>query len=351
MEEKDEISLAMLLSNLKEYAVLVWSKKWYILISGILLGSILLYFESRKNTEYKAELTFMLYEDGGGAMNGISAILGNFGIGGATKAGSNLLKIREIAFSNRILNEIILSSTQTENGETELIGNKLIEEFDLRKDWEESSLKEFKFKPADDSSSENYNQLSVLATLRNKIRGSAEVIGAASFIINDDTEIVSLAYTTSNADFSIALANLHFKKLCEFYDLRSSAIQDNTQRTIKHKEDSVLREMNSAENQLASLQDRSRGLVLNTNKVRMEQLNKKIYMLSQMYAEIVTQRGTSELLNLSETSKFQLLDEPTLPVDPIKPKLLFRSILGFMLGSVFSIIIFLIYFWFQEQKI
>ena len=110
MQASDEITLKELILLIKEYWGVLWGKKWYIIIAGLIGGLIFGIIEYRKPVTYTAELTFMVNEDSGGSSGGAAAILGQFGFGGGAGSEYNLDKIIQLSKSRRIAENVLFDS-------------------------------------------------------------------------------------------------------------------------------------------------------------------------------------------------------------------------------------------------
>ena len=69
MQQSDEITLKELILLIKEYWGVLWGKKWYIIIAGLVGGLIFGIIEYRKPVTYTAELTFMVNDNEGGGLS------------------------------------------------------------------------------------------------------------------------------------------------------------------------------------------------------------------------------------------------------------------------------------------
>ena len=68
MQANDEMTLKELILLVREYWGVLWEKKWYIFITGLIMGLIFGVLELQKPTTYSAKLTFMINEDDGSGL-------------------------------------------------------------------------------------------------------------------------------------------------------------------------------------------------------------------------------------------------------------------------------------------
>lgn len=338
MEEK-EITLKDLILKLKEYWAIIWSKKIWVISAGIITSLVFGVTTYLKPTIYKAELTFMVNDDEGGGMSGVGAILGQFGLGrGGGKY--NYEKITNIGLSNRILSQVIYDSTTIGNSQ-DLIGNHIIKIYDIHENWEEDTLLNgFYFTNSNNNSYQSNLALSRIISL---LRGNPKDPKSAKICaigFNEESTIMNIQSNSINEDLSVAIANSWYDKLSNFYIQKSTERQEKTYETLRTKADSVYGLLTGSESSLARSSDLL-GLVKNTDYLPQARSNRNIQMYSTMYAEIIKNKETAEFILKSETPFFQIIDEPLKPLNKSNNSFLLQIIVGAILGSLITAILFI----------
>jgi hypothetical protein len=223
----EELSLKQIILIVREYACLLWMKKFFILGFALLIFLLFGTNAYLKPTTYATKQTFMLKE--GGGSSGPSGILGQIGLGGEY----NFNKLTEIAMSNLVLESILFDSA-TVNGKQDLIANHIIRIEEVHEDWDEDGplgnfLFRSKTKPRFDknenSTDNKYTKIANLATksLVSRLRGDPSDPRSDKLVelsVGEKSQILTLRSVTKNEELSCLLATVHYEKLSNFYRTR-----------------------------------------------------------------------------------------------------------------------------------
>jgi hypothetical protein len=87
IEQDSELSFPELIAIIKEYVQYLLQKKWWIILFAGVVTACSVTFELLKKPLYTAECQFLVSENEGGG-DGMSALLGQFGVGGGSTGGS-----------------------------------------------------------------------------------------------------------------------------------------------------------------------------------------------------------------------------------------------------------------------
>ena len=335
--EEDEITLKELILKVQEYFwEVVRNLKWVV---GIMIPFVVFFVYKAISTPvtYTAELTFMVNEDDGGGMGGMSAILGQIGLGGGSRGKNNLDKILELAKSRNIIQQVIFDTVAI-NGKEDIMGNHIINLYDYHEKWEEDTtgLKEFLFKEADHFSRTRIHN-KVLKALYRRIIGTPEILGFFSKGYSKDTGIMEFTAKTINEDLSIHLCKKVYEKLSTFYVTKTVEKQRQTFDVMLQKVDSVKKEMQGAEYGLANFKDSHAGLFTTKAKLREMQLQRDVQVLNEMYAVSLKNFEIADFTLKNKTPFIQLIDEPLAPLKPEGESVIKNLIIGVFIGGFFSI--------------
>lgn len=345
MEEKqryvqeDEITLKELILKLKEYFwEVVQNWKWVLIIT-IPLIVFFLYQAITTPIEYHAELTFMVNEDDGGGIGGVSAILGQIGLGGGRRGKNNLDKILALAKSRNIVQRVVFDSIIIE-GKEDFLGNHIIRLYDFHKEWKDDTtgLKDFMFIKDDLS---NRVERRVLKSLYSKIIGGENIEGIFNTKFNEDTGIMEFSTQTVREELSIGLCKILYEYLAEFYVTRTVEKQQQTFDVMLQKVDSVKAVMAAKEYQLANFLDQNRGLYTAKAKRRELELQRDVRLLNEMYAVTLKNFEIADFSLKNKTPFIQLIDEPIGPLTGVVKSKVKSLILGMGLGVIFATILIL----------
>lgn len=336
---EDEITIRELILTFQYYFRCV-VRQWIILgiIVAVVTGLFLLktFFTP---IEYPAELTFMVSQDDGGAgFNGVSAILGQFGLGGG-KSSNNLSKVLKLSQSRKIIQRVLFEKMKypAHSSKEDFIANHIIKVYDFHERWEEDTtgMVNFLFSQ-DDLKSFNRNENKALLAVYKKVIGNEHQKGLFRPSLDETTGIMKLSIVTENEQLSVKMANLIYQKLSTFYVTNSIVKHQQTYDLISTKVDSILTELRIKESSLARFKDSHLGLLSRKDKLQEARLTREIQVLSVMYGEVVKNLEIADFTLKSNTPFIEEIDVPIAPLEPIVESkikaIVFGIIVGFFLG-------------------
>ena len=334
----DEITLKELILKIQEYGWELWRNWW--LIALIALPFILYKVYDTVTTEpiYPAKLTFMVDEDEGNALAGMSSILGQIGLGGIRRGKYNLDKILEISKSRRVL-QMALFAKANLNGKNDYLANHLIGQFDFHEKWmdDTTGMKNFLF-TRDFTEHFNPAEFRALKSLQNLLNGSESQVGIYNTSYSEDTGIMSLRIESPTEGLSIALVDTIFTKLAVYYVEKSTEKSQSTYELMKTKTDSLGNALNSAEYNLANFVDRNQNVYSATEgTLKRTRLASQVQRLQLMHGEALKNLEFADFSLQSKTPFIALIDDAIPPIAPIVPSLIKSLIIGILLGSMIGV--------------
>ncbi|HEY3385240.1 MAG TPA: hypothetical protein VGK46_01945 [Saprospiraceae bacterium] len=341
MDEKhnqynDEISLRDLIFKLKSFVAEVW-RYWQIPALCIVLAcafQVYQYFSFEP--VYPAKITFSVDEDEGGSAQGLTGILGQFGIGSVRPSRYNLDKILALSKSRRVIEHTLFSKLELDGNE-DFLANHMINIYELKAPGVKKGEPGNTFQFTHDSLpifSRIENEMLIM--LYNFIIGPPENPKEAliSADYNEDTNIMSLSVSTTNEALSIALAQRMFESLSDYYVNKAIEKQLKTYTVVSAKKDSVLAVLKGTEYQLANFKDSHRGLLMRTDQINELRLQREITALSAMYAEVLKNTEVADFSLKNKMPFIQVIDSPLSPIQPTQISLLRKLILGILIGGI-----------------
>jgi hypothetical protein len=329
-----EITLRGVILFLIKYAKIV-RRRWYIVaLSCLLFSSYNLYNAFKAKWKYNANLTFMLNDADKGGMGGIGSLLGQFGLGGGGGEG-NLDKIVELSRTGRILKSAIFSKA-TIDGRTDFFANHIIRAMNLHEEWktDTTGLPNFLFTHGE---FEQFNRVENHATndildLLNAKKDPLFQCGYAKL-----TTIFSMTIVSPNEELSIQLVRKIFENLSEFYVMKTTERERQTHDVLRAQKDSIYAVMRGKEVSAARFQDFNRGLVLQSEKVKGDQMQKDAQIATLAYGEMLKQFAIADFALKNNTPFIQPIDMPAAPLDRKKDSKRKALMLGFSIGLLLSI--------------
>ncbi len=331
-----EITLRGVIQFLVKYYGIV-KKRWYVVaLSCLLFSSYSLYKAFQAKWSYQANLTFMLNDGDKGGIGGIGSLLGQFGIGGGGGGGEgNLDKIVELSRTSRILKTALFSKA-TIGGRNDFFANHIIRIKGLHDEWKQdtSGLPNFLFTRGD---FEEFNRVENHATndiigLMNAKKDPLFQCGYAKL-----STIFSMSLNSPNEELSIQLVRKIFENLSEFYVLKTTERERQTHDVLRAQKDSIYAIMRGKEVSAARFQDFNRGLILQSEKVKGDQMTKDANIATLAYGEMLKQFAIADFALKNNTPFIQPIDMPTAPLDGKKESKRKALMLGFSLGLFLSI--------------
>ncbi len=337
-----------IVKDLKYYALSVWKKKIIILIVSALVALGWSYKLIKRPPNFVAEKTFMVSDDEGSS--GISSILGQFGFGGGGGGGNyNYKKIMEIGQSNLIIDQVLFDSA-TIQGKKDLVANRIIELYDLHKNWNKDTvLNDFLFTKNNISSRKGKLARKILQA---KIKGNPKEPSSKKLVrfdYSEESTILKISGESRFEELSIVLAESTYEKLSRFYINKSIERQATTYNQLKAKADSIYRLLSGSEGSLARSSNYNRGLVLPSDNLTSARSMRNIEMYSTMYGEVLKNKETAEFLLKSQTPFFQTIDSPFSPLQNSNTFSIINAILAFITGAILSAILFILLAYYQKE--
>ena len=327
--EKDEISFRDLVLTTREYSLEILRNWLWMLLFIVPITSYLLYKAFTTMPQYSASLTFLVNGNEGSSL-GIAAIAGKLGLEGLGGNNTNLDKITGLSKSRRIV-QLALFQKATIGGKDDFFANHLIRERDLHKDWakDTTGLKDFLFK---NDNIENFSRSenSALLTLYDILSGQK---GIFSCSFAKTSELLTLDLTTTDETLSIELLKALYAELSNFYVAKSTTKESKTYTVLKSQSDSIRRLARSREAAAANFEDRSRGLIMNQDKLPSEQLKKEALIYNTMYAESQKNLAIAGFALESKAPYIQEIDAPIAPIQPKRKSKKSAVIIGFLIGG------------------
>lgn len=332
--EEEGMSLFEMIKSLKEFSIEL-KKKWLIVSVIVCITSVIgLVFALNSKPNYSATSTMMLESSkGGGSMSGALALASQFGLmSGGSSAVINEDKLIEIIKAETIIKRALFKRV-TIDSVTDILANHYINLFGYKKMWEkDDSLKNFRF----------INTVENLSTLENGVLKMFYRQIIKDFLITDKSKsgIITLTTKTKSELFSKYLNQYLVEAVTGFYINRVTEKGRKNVEIIQERVDSISVALAEAEFTLAKWKDASNQLVKVQGMMVEMRLRRNVEVCNSIYIEGVKQLEISKFTLLEQTPFLQIIDQPTLPLNPvgtISPLrgLVFGFIIGFLLAGLY----------------
>ncbi len=308
-----------------------FKKQWkYIVLFGVLgclLGVGVGYF---KKPNYPSVSSVIIETPSSGGLSSYLSIAKSFGLN--DNSSGNLLtpeNFSEIGKSKRIIYSTLLTSVEI-NGKTDKLVNhylNLIKPIIFKKPSGRKDTIEIKSKsPFKGSLIEEKVMTVIYSEILN---------GAISINVSPENSVIKLNTTFEHEEFSHAFAKIYLNTIYNYF-LENMLHQENEMLSLlKQKKDSIESVLSYKNNRYAELNDRTINVVKTKKTIEKLELMKDIEILSTMLATTIQSLEMTEFSARESKKIFKIIDEPVLPINPVKKGFVFYGILyGMFFGGI-----------------
>lgn len=337
---EDQFSFNDIVKKLVSFKNLI-VRNWKTLILSIILGTgggFLFERLTRKPPIYIAKIVFNMENSGGGGANGgLQDLASAFGIGGANSASAGLFSgdnFIELLKTKNLYNRAVLTRVNV-FGKNYIFGNYYLEKSGLLKDEleEDVEMQTFKFKH------DNYDSAST--NERSKVRLVQNYLMPYTVVANDSKKasFLSLAVTTRNDTLSYIWANLYLKIVTDFYKETKTQKTRELRDLIKHRVDSLKRELYQTQSLAAKYADQNQQIIVQEGLIEQQRLQTNSGQLQGMYFEAMKNLDNLNFSMAKESPLLSRIDDAELPIspepDPTKKGVIIGSIIGLLLAIIY----------------
>ncbi|MDO9185587.1 MAG: hypothetical protein Q7W13_06220 [Bacteroidia bacterium] len=334
MEQEEEgISLIDIIKGLKGFFAELKRKCLIVSIIVCITSVIGLLYSLNSKPKYIASSTMMLESSKGDGMSGAMALASQFGLmGGGSSSVINEDKLIEIVKAETILKTALFRKA-TIDSTTNILANHYIDLFGYKEIWEkDDSLRGFRFINTEGNLSIQENR--VLKMFCAQIK--------KDFLTTEKSKsgIITLTVNSKSELFSKYFNQYLVEAVTSFYVNRITEKGRTNLDIIQKRVDSIALALRDAEFALARWKDANFQLVKAQGMIVEFQLRRNVEVCNSIYLEGVKQLEISKFTSLQQTPFLQIIDQPTLPLNPegtISPLrgIVFGFIIGFLLAGLY----------------
>ena len=337
---EDQFSFNDIVRKLVSFKNLI-VRNWKILILSIILGTLggfLFERLTRKPPIYIAKIVFNM-ENGssGGGGGGLQDLASAFGIGGGNSASAGLFSgdnFIELLKTKNLYNRALLTRVNV-FGKNYIFGNYYLEKSGILKDEleDDDAMQTFKFKH------DMYD--SATTDERSKVRLVQNYLMPYTLVANDSKKasFLSLAVSTRNDTLSYIWADLYLKIVTDFYKETKIVKTKELRDLIKHRVDSLKRELYRTQSQAARYADQNQQIIVQEGLIEQQRLQTNSGQLQGMYFEAMKNLDNLNFSMAKETPLLSIIDDAELPIsaepDPTKKGIIIGSIVGLLLAIIY----------------
>ena len=342
---EDQFSFNDIVKKLVSFKNLI-VRNWKVLILAIILGTaggFLFEIITRKPPIYIAKIVFNMENGGGSSNGGLSDLASAFGISGANSSSAGLStgdNFIELLKTKNLYNRALLKRVNV-FGKSYIFGNYYLEKSGILKDEleDDKEMQTFKF------THEKYDSAST--NERSKVRLVQNYLMPYTVVANDSKKatFLSISATTRNDTLSYIWANLYLKIVTDFYKETKTQKTRELRDLIKHRVDSLKRELYRTQGEAARYADQNQQIIVQEGLIQQQRLQTNSGQLQGMYFEAMKNLDNLNFSMAKETPLLSRIDDAELPIsaepDPTKK--------GIIIGSIIGLILAIIYVAFKES--
>ena len=337
-EAQDEISFREVVKQTETYIRYLFSKWLIIVIVGIIGGILGLIYAFTTKPTYTASLNFVLSSgsSSGGSLLGFANQFGiNLGSSGDDVfSGDNIITLMQ---SRRMVQQALF--TKLPNRNQSLI-NMLIEDEKWNEGWAENGRLKNVYPYPSTSDKMSPVQDSIFRKIYSSILTNMLIVSKP----DKDQNIYTVTTTAENQLFAYYLTKYLVNATSAFYiDTKTSSARQNLN-MLQNEADSLRRVLGNAIVSAGAQTDYTYNLnpAYQVQRSGAQQSQATAGALGQAYGQVLQSLELAKIALQKETPLYQIIDEPTLPLDQDKPGKLTSIIIGGFIGG-FLIIIVLIF--------
>lgn len=298
-------------------------KKWYFLVLAVIVGAAAGYFRaSRIKPIYNADISFVLSTDQK-ERNNFAGLAAQMGFDAMTSSPDNIFSgdnIIELFKSRKLIRAALFSVVDSTSHQT-LVNYIAQSQFgDLYE-----KLGPFNQKPAG-WSEEQKKLLSRITALA----------GRSFMVFKRDKKLVFYLISANSTDPKIALylSKYMLDQTSRYFIDTKTKVAASSVELLQHEADSIGRVLGNIYNSTAAMNDRTYNLNPSVSIQRSgSQFNQaKAVAFSAAYTEVMRNLEISKMNLQKETPLYRIIDEPELPLAPVRASLMKNSLLAAVIG-------------------
>lgn len=335
----DEINIGDLFTKLKEFRKYLFKKWWVILIVAAIVAFGLRSYIKWKPENYISHCDFVVKGVEGESTSSLASLASSFGIGISTGSEFTNEYFQGLILSRSLIKETLMqkytmSVKKNAAPREDYLANFYIEMYPK---WaKKKKVKGFTLEHGSPDSLTRKED-SVLNVLYDEITDADLTIE-----FGDDVGMNQLEFASTSRDFCYNFASYIVNAASDFY-INSQVVNEVATVELFQKNcDSIKREMESRENMLAGLQDRSAFTIKATGLLTQGRLLRDIELLNVQYGTSYSQLELARFDMKNKTPLVTLTDTPANATIKEKEQTTLFMIIGFVLGAFICSVVLIV---------
>lgn len=323
--QAEEITLKDIVKRIRQIIQYLLSKWIIILVAGVLGGTIGLLYASNSKPKYSASINFVLSNTSSSA-GGLMGLANQFGINLGNDninafSGDNIITLMK---SRKMLQKALFG--KTEKGKGSSLINVYVDYYEINKGWEKNERTKNAYPFPDDEN----NMTGVQDSLARSIY--KDIVNSVLEVSQPDKRqsIYAVTSTSSNELFSFYLTKYLVESTSTFYISTKTSTAKKNLDMLQHEADSIKDVLGGVITSAGSQTDLTFNLnpAYQVKRSGALQSQSSATALSQAYGQVLQNLELAKIALQKETPLYQIIDEPTLPLEEERVSKLISLIIG-----------------------
>lgn len=330
MDNSDEISFKYYIIKLQAIWKFLLSRWIIIVVCGVLGGGLGLLYAFIKSPVYKATSDFVLSSNSssGGGLMGLASQFG-LDLSGSSDnvfSGDNIIVLME---SRRMVQEALFKKPE---GDNQSLINIFVKDNKLDKAWQKKERTKNAYPFPDSANKMNPVQDSLARSVYNIIQDKQLDVSKP----DKNENVYGITTTSKNSEFAYYLTQYLVEVTSSFYINTKTSVAMQSLVMIQHEADSLRGVLGNAITSAGSETDYTFNLnpAYQVQRSGAQQSQARAEALGQAYGQVLQNLEIAKITLQKETPLYQVIDEPTLPLEATRPSKLISLIVGGILGGL-----------------
>ncbi len=329
MDSHEEVSLRDVIKRSQQIVRYLLSKWLIIVIVGIAGGLLGILYAWHAKPQYSATLNFVLSSNSSSGGN-LLGLANQFGINLGNDndnvfSGDNIIVLMN---SRRMVQQALFKKPE---GSNESLINIFVKNNKLNEGWQQNERTKNAYPFPDSPGNMTRVQDSLSRVIYTAIKNNLLDVSKP----DKDKSIYAVTATSENPEFSYYLTKYLVASTSSFYiDTKTSTAKQNLG-MLQHEADSLRRILGGAITSAGSQTDYTFNLnpAYQVQRSAAQQSQVSATALGQAYGQVLQNLELAKITLQKETPLYQVIDEPTLPLEADKPGRFTSAIIGGFLGG------------------
>lgn len=339
-----ELDVSVIKNKVANYLFFLRKKKLILFAFCLIFTLAGIAYTIISKPKFEANFSFFINEGDKGLNSALLSLAGQSGLllgGGSASPTED--KVTFLLQSKRILGEALLKRAANKDGKIEIIGNSLMNEFNILQGYKGDDLMDgfdgLKNATLDSLNSQENKAIDDLIEILTKWKIFSFEIQKKKSLVAQPIGVILIQVTLKNEVLSKVLAESIYEELSQFYIVNAIEKQLSNVELLKYKLDSTESVLNAHERTLGYEAENNINLIRISGKTEELRLKKEVELLHIMRAEFIKNYELAKLSMEQQRPYFKPIDVPRFPLKKNEKSKIKFGLAGLFLGFFTGIFI------------